>query len=266
MEIDLFTTSAQIVNFLVLVLLLKRFLYKPIVRTMDRRENEIAERVYEARIREKKAKREARISREKRQELEDRRAEILAHAQDEAEAWKREAMRQARDEIREAKARWHKAIEREKQSFFKDLRRRMGEEVCRVSRQALDDMAGEDLERHMIEIFLKRLEGIEAEDWSRLAAVAAGPEQGVAVLTAFPIDEGVSSRIKTVVEAKLKRHADARAEPVRDGIRVRFEVSPDLICGIELRAGGWRAAWSIQSYLEAMEERLAWSFAGSSPE
>ena len=48
MQIDWFTVVAQIVNFLTLVGLLKKFLYGPIIRAMDDRERRIASRLEEA--------------------------------------------------------------------------------------------------------------------------------------------------------------------------------------------------------------------------
>ena len=44
MQIDWITVAAQIVNFLILVWLLQHFLYGPITRAMQRREQRIAER------------------------------------------------------------------------------------------------------------------------------------------------------------------------------------------------------------------------------
>ena len=58
MLIDWFTVIAQIVNFLVLVYLLKRFLYKPIIKAMDGREQRIAGRLEEADKREEEARQE----------------------------------------------------------------------------------------------------------------------------------------------------------------------------------------------------------------
>ena len=48
MLIDWFTVAAQAVNFLILVWLLKRFLYKPILGAMDAREQRIASRLRQA--------------------------------------------------------------------------------------------------------------------------------------------------------------------------------------------------------------------------
>ena len=45
MQIDWLTVSAQLINFLVLVWLLKRFLYRPVMDAMQRREQHIAARI-----------------------------------------------------------------------------------------------------------------------------------------------------------------------------------------------------------------------------
>ena len=48
MLIDWFTVGAQIVNFLILVWLLKHFLYKPILNAIDAREKRIAAELADA--------------------------------------------------------------------------------------------------------------------------------------------------------------------------------------------------------------------------
>ena len=58
MLIDWFTVLAQIINFLVLVYLLKRFLYGRIIRAMDERERKIALRLEEAQGRKEEAEQE----------------------------------------------------------------------------------------------------------------------------------------------------------------------------------------------------------------
>ena len=58
MLIDWFTVIAQVINFLVLVVLLKRFLYKPILDAIDQREKRIASALAEADAQKVEAKKE----------------------------------------------------------------------------------------------------------------------------------------------------------------------------------------------------------------
>ena len=48
MLIDWFTVGAQALNFLILILLMKRFLYKPILNAIDGREKRIAKELKDA--------------------------------------------------------------------------------------------------------------------------------------------------------------------------------------------------------------------------
>lgn len=260
MEIDLFTLFAQIFNFAILMLLLKRYLYKPIVRTMDERERRIGADLDEAERKLSEATREAAVCHSERQEIEDKRGEMLSSAQEEAAAWRRDLIQEAREEIQERQDLWRQSVEREKQTFLDDLRHRAGAQVYEISRRALEDLAGVDLERHIIDTFISRLPEAEEPRFAALvsSAVASTPtgdesEEGIpeaVVCTAFEIDDETRSRIEAAVRRRL-----------RGDFNLRFEVSADLICGIELRAGGQTAAWSLQNYLETLDENLSQAFA-----
>src|SRR5688500_8544406 len=89
MTVDWLTVGAQALNFLVLVYLLKRFLYGPVVRAMARREEAIGERQREAEQRREDAEAEARRHREAREALEGQRECLLARAHEEADELRR---------------------------------------------------------------------------------------------------------------------------------------------------------------------------------
>lgn len=255
MEIDVFTLVAQVVNFLVLVLLLKRFLYGPLVRTMDQREERIATELEEAARKEEEAQREARQCHAEKVELEDSRGEMLSRAQEEAVALKRELVTEARREVEESKARWNQAVREEKQAFLDNLRQRAGAEVYAISRQVITDLANVELERHIIDTFIERLRGLDEHECAEIAAASRRARSGAVITTSFPIDRMVRDRLRAVVK-----------ERIGPGIELGFDESADLICGIELKAGGKKAAWSLQNYLETLDERLTQAFSGAGAE
>ncbi len=247
MSIDWFTILAQMVNFLVLMLLLRRFLYGPIVRTMDARELHITKELDEAERKEREARLEAESLRTEREDLEDRRGEMLTQAQLDAEQLRGALMEQVRDEVEVRRTGWEQAIEREKQSFLANLRQRAGEQVYAITRQVLTDLADVDLEAHIIESFINRLRTMKDPDLEK----AAGSEKSAIIATAFELDGETRDRIAAAVRERMDALID-----------VSFEVSPGLICGIELRTSGYKAAWSLQNYLETLDENLSQAFAG----
>src|ERR1035438_10738701 len=86
MLIDWFTVLAQVVNFLILVWLLKRFLYRPILDAIDAREKRIAKELADADAKKTEAQKERDEFEQKNQECDQQRAALLSKATDEAQA------------------------------------------------------------------------------------------------------------------------------------------------------------------------------------
>ncbi len=245
-QIDFITLSAQIINFLVLVLLLRHFLYKRIINVMNEREAGIASRLKEAEQKRKEAEQEAESYRKQKQELLDKREGMVAEIRKEVEAVRKDLTNKARDEVEESKARWYEAIERQKDSFLTDLRRRAGEEVYTVARRTLHDLANEELEQHIIDTFIKRLQNMEEDEKKALKELYQKPQQEFVIKSAFEIPEKMRRSIQEVLR-----------EQINGDVRLQFKTSPDLICGVELDAYGMRITWSLDSYLDSLEEDLS---------
>jgi len=241
-EIDFFTLGAQIINFLVLVLLLRHFLYRRVVRAMDEREARIDSRLKEAQERKKEAEQEAESYRKKNQELLDRDEELLAKAREEADIWRKKLEENARIEVEENKARWYEAVERQKEAFLIDLRRRAGEQTYIIVRRVLKDLANDDLERQIINTFIKLLANLEDDEKEAIKAF----DQGIIIRSAFEIPEIMRRMVEETVRDQIGNDSS-----------IRFETAPDLICGIELHARDRQITWSLASYLDALEEDIS---------
>ena len=84
MLIDWFTVGAQTLNFLILVWLMKRFLYKPILHAIDEREKRIAAELASADRKKDEAEKQINELKQKNEELDQQRTTILKKATDEA--------------------------------------------------------------------------------------------------------------------------------------------------------------------------------------
>jgi F-type H+-transporting ATPase subunit b len=246
--IDWFTVLAQIVNFLILVFLLHRFLYNPILNAMARREQRIADDLETAERKRREAREEIESYRQKKAELEERRQEFLSQAEEDAEEKRRQLLQKARAETDEIRTRWQRAIEQEKESFLADLRRRVSQETYRVIRSALADMADVALEERIVTVFLARLAELPQSEREALGAGPAATETADSwkINSAFDLPDERQEEIRQVVE-----------EVVGYNGRLTFNTQPDLIAGIELVAAGHKVAWSLDSYLDNLEEALS---------
>jgi F-type H+-transporting ATPase subunit b len=137
LQIDYFTIAAQVVNFALLVFLLKHFLYGPLLKLMDERENAIISRQKESENAEREAQAEAQSYRKKKEELSAEHEELLIEAKEDAKEFRADMMKKARDEIEETKIEWQMDLQRQRDDFISDLRKYSGQQLYAISRRAL---------------------------------------------------------------------------------------------------------------------------------
>jgi F-type H+-transporting ATPase subunit b len=239
-EIDWLTVGAQIVNFLILVALLKHFLYRPVLDAMDRREKRIAEQLRQAETREKEADARARDFQDKSTELEHRRQELLDQARDEADAERRERLQEARNDVEQQRERWRAQLQQEWEDVRRSLTRRLAASVTEAARKALADLADTTLEEAMARTFSRRLADLSDAD-RRAIADGAGP---IELATGFEPDDEMRTMLTTTVRESLGRE-------------VHFVRADGLVGGIELRTRGWKMSWTVAEYLRDFEDRVA---------
>jgi F-type H+-transporting ATPase subunit b len=249
--IDWFTVSAQIINFLILVALLKRFLYGPVIKAMDGRQARIAARLSEAEEHIAAADEEAQAWREKNRDFEANLAAMMEKAEKEVEARKGELLQEAREEVKARLTAWLEALKGEKSAFLNDLFRHTSAAFVQVSRSALRSLAGVELERQILQVFVMRLSELPANPSETDAALLLSPGSRVVVTSSFEIPPD----LRSVIERTCR-------ESMRCECRFHYEISPALLCGVELRTGSLRVSWNLEEYLRDLEKNLDIEFDG----
>ncbi|WP_158675263.1 F0F1 ATP synthase subunit delta [Thiohalobacter thiocyanaticus] len=245
MTIDWVTVSAQIVNFLILVWLLKRFLYQPVIRAMDRREQRVSNRLNEAQEREQAAEDRARQFEKKSESLDRRRDEILNQAREDAAREKKQMLEDARAEVAGTRRHWQQQANAEKEEFLANLRHAAAEAIQAIARKGLRDLADAELEERIVHTFIERLKSLDADSRKALAQTA----EPVRIASAFELDSGLRSRLTRAIHEQLAEQ-----------VEVEYRRSPELLGGIQLARGGRRLGWNLADYMEELEERVETAF------
>jgi F-type H+-transporting ATPase subunit b len=245
MLIDWFTVGAQGVNFLILVWLLKRFLYQPILQTMAEREKHIADRLQEAESKIAQATKEREEWRGRNQELERRQTELVQEAVAQANAERQRLIKEARKDAEAARGKWEESLRRGQEAWRRELATRVQGEVLAIARKVLADLAGTGVEEHMAELFAKRLRELEGEAKQRLGAGLKDKPGAAVIRSAFPLPAPMQAELQRAVGTMLAAE-----------IQVQFKTAPDLIGGVELEIGGEKVAWSISNYLASLEQSV----------
>jgi F-type H+-transporting ATPase subunit b len=241
MLIDWFTVGAQLLNFLILVWLLKRFLYKPILEAIDARGKRIAAELADAAAKQAAADMERDEFRGKSKALDDQRSAILGGATDEARTERERLLAQARREADGLREQQQKALRDDRVRLGAEITRLAQEEVFGIARKALADLATASLEERMGEVFTRRLREMDGKGKEVFAAALRARSGPAVVRSAFEMPAKERSAIQNALN-----------ETFSADIPVRFETASGIICGIELTAGGQKLAWDIVEYLGAL--------------
>ncbi len=239
MSVDWITVGAQIVNFLVLIWLLKRFLYRPILDGIDAREAEISARMGEAAaIRESAEETEARYKAEIAA-LRASRGEMLDAARRDAEAERDALLSDARTRLAEEQAERESHRTEETRRFAADLHRRGAGALLALTRKALDDLADETLEQRIALHAASRLRGV-----AEALRDGAGEAREAVALTRDALPAEVQAEVRAALKDALP------------GFALRFDTDPALPPGLSLRLGGAQAGWTVDSYLDGLDAAL----------
>ncbi len=234
MQFDWFTFGASIFNFVLLLILLRVFVFKRIVRAMETREKRLARQWDEAQEAQAEAQEEKERYQQQLDEIDEQRKQTLDEARKAAEEEREKKLASLREEMTEKRRAWEESIEAEQSRFVSEVRTRLGQATIDTVRATLEELADVSLEEKMIDRFLAEYDG-EAE--------VEGDT--IQVYTAHPLPDETRGRLKDRV---AEMHPEVKS--------VNVAVDDSLLCGIEIRFSDRRVGFSVAHHLDAVEERL----------
>jgi F-type H+-transporting ATPase subunit b len=243
MEMNWSTFLLEIVNFLVLLWILKHFLYKPVLDVIARRragiENALAaaaaqreqaeslQQHYEGRLtdwdRERQKARDALA-----QELEAERNRKLAEL--------RTALEQERDKAQQAELRRQTDAQRKNEETALL-------QGARFATRLLQEASGPDTEARLVEMVLSELADLPRDRVEALRGNRANSAGAVVVTSAFPL-----------TDEQRERLAQQAATLAGRGAAVRFEQDAELLAGVRIRIGDWVLGANLQDELQGFAD------------
>lgn len=243
MLIDWFTIGAQVLNFLILVWVMKRFLYKPILDAIDKREARIAAELADADAKKAEARKERDTFKHKNEEFDQQRATLLKKVSDEAQIERQRLLDEARKAADALSARRQETLRNDAHNLNQAIRRRTQQEVFAIARKALTDLATTSLEERLAAVFTRRLQEMDSQAKKGLAESLETASEPALVRSAFDLPAEQRAAIQNALNEIFSAE-----------IHVRFVTEPALISGIELTTKGQKVSWSIADYLVSVEK------------
>lgn len=238
MELSWSTFLLEIFNFLILVWILKHFLYKPVREVIARRQQGISKRLADAKAMQEKAE-------EMQQEYTSR----LDH-------WRREQQKaretldhelQAEQQRREKAL--HETLEEERQRIEKLQRQQNREEQHQLQRLALEQgsafasrllalAAGPELELRLGRILKEALQDIPEEQLKPIRKELSASDQEPEIASAFSVAQSQRDAINETLSRLLQR-------PVKG----HYVEDPELLAGFRITVGAWELGVNLRDEL-----------------
>lgn len=241
MSLDPLTLVAQLINFALLVVLLWRFLFRPVAATLHDREERIRREMEGAAQAREEAERQEAAARAEREDRVHEHDRQLREIQEEIERKRGEWLQSARAEAEQEHLKHVNRLREEREEARVYLRRAGARVVAAAVEKGLQELAGRSLEQAAVERFEERLKELPGPQRSALRAGKAP----WTLATAYPLDDAPRRRLVEMI---------ARELDVRPDIRVVLE--PELLAGVELRAGALSLGWSMRHLADDLAQQL----------
>lgn len=246
MQINWFTVIAQIVNFIVLVWLLRRFLYKPILKAIDERENKIAGQIKDAEAKDAKAKKEQVEFAKKNEMFDKEKKKLMDKAIAEINEERQKLLEVARNEAIELRSKLEKSLKEMQENLNRNIAQKTQEEVFAIARKTLNELASKSLEEQSANIFIKRINDLKKEEKKQFVDAFKSGSSPALVQSAFDLPKKQQTDIKSAVNEILGTET-----------QFQFKIVPKIISGIELTSNGYKLAWSISEYLNSLQKNVS---------
>ena len=238
MRIDFITFSAQIINLILLIWLMKRFLYLPLLKAVEARQKQIDEVRQKADTALKDAAAKEALYDKKLLEFEKGRTSLFEKVQKEADALKKTLFEEVSKAAEEARKKRKEALLKEENASRAEIEQMILIQFKTLANQALKQLAGGNLQNQIADIFAQKLSALPHKSELAKEILRFG-----AVLEMAEGDKMPSILEKTLTELFPKAS-------------VKTKENPDLICGFALRIHEKEISWNLREYLNDFSAEL----------
>lgn len=238
------TLLFQIVNFVVMVFVLTRFFFKPVVRALDERSKRVTEALDEAERREREA---AEMQTEYEKTLARAQEQVVTmqqQAQEDLQESRQRVLQEVREEIRGMREKTERELEDARQQAITQHRQELGHLATTLSGRLMHQAGGVEFQKASVDAFLERLSQIPADEYQHGLEATETTTVQVQVVSASELDSERRAQVEKQIGEVLERPID-----------MRYRVDPALIAGATLRFGDVVIDGSMAGQLQTLTDR-----------
>ena len=210
LNINLSTILLQMANFFILVFILYRFLFNPLKKAMQKREEQVTSAMDEA----AKAKQEAEKVRQEYEQKSDNIDADIAARKNEAriviEQTRQQMLSEVQEKVEHLRHQAEESMDSLRAEAIQQHKKEIADLVAQFAREMMTDLMNPQIHKLYQEEFLEKIEGI---DLSKFVEGASPNElQYIKAIMATQPDKDFQKRLETVVKEKITIPFDLTSE------------------------------------------------------
>ena len=243
MELNWSTFVLEIINFLVLVWILKRFLYRPVLAVLEKRREEIEQSLKEANNHHTQA---IELEQQYKNRLEDwalEKQQLKDTVQHEIQAERTQKLEQLETELASEREKTEVVAQKHLAENLRQYQQKAHEQGAQFATQILNAVASEELESRLFDLLIKTFDELDEERQLTLVNACKKSSESITVSSAFTL----SATQQQQLEQKLNALCE---QPVK----VNYVQDPQLMAGLRLLIGASVLSINLQDELKGFVE------------
>ena len=246
MELSWPTFILELVNFLVLVWILKRFLYKPILQAIAERKERIEKNLADAKARQSEAEALEEQFQRRLADWENEKERLRSGVMEEIAARRAQLMVALNDSLKQEHERARVIEERRLNDLRSNAEAAGIAAGVRFTARLLGRAAGPELEETLIALALEDFKSLPQEQIESLRSACRDGGLQIKVTSAYPI----SSAARDAITQELKKL-------IRDNVAVHIAEDRQLLAGLRISNGPWVLRANLADELEFFAHGMA---------
>lgn len=244
MEFNLLTFVFELINFLILVWLLKRILYKPVIQVLTKRREHIQSRLTAARSEEERLKELKAEYQSLLDEISERKKHKMAEMLAEVEQEKELRFQHIQSELEEERHKARLQLEHERDHLQAQLKAQAIQTALDFSSKFMQEILDPQLESKLLQLTLNTLEHLDESDCQQIQKELS--ERGeIRIETPFKANHEFSDKIIEFLQKKWGTEWE-----------IGLHFKPELQAGMKIYLGSRLIDSSLSSYQERFAESL----------
>lgn len=244
MELNWSTFLLEILNFLVLVWILKRFLYRPVMTILETRREKIEQTLKQASTLHTEADN---LQQQYQGRLDDwalEKQHIQETLQQEIQTEKTKRLEQLQTEISIEREKADAIEQRHKKENLKHLQLQAHAQGARFAARLLNEVAGPELESRLFNLLLKTFDELDEERLTTLHNACESFDGNITVTSAYPLLD----KQQKLLQQKLTTLCE------KASINIHYMEDTTLVAGFRICIGGWVLRINLQDELNGFAE------------